>query len=422
MEEVTTTTILGHNSKMQNLTSRMPKSNEFSLPPIGENTGDSGNNPASLSLKQNLKFSVKTSRKDSGIDGDNGWSPVNSDNGNLIPDDTTVNYYDTQRSSLKKNITSSTLQSYGQSSMVSKHTNKSLSSKTSNNGNAESNLKKMMKLQKSNQQLNADVIERSKSPNADRSEDDYVLRPINRDHSNNSQLKMHRQNSMHKLNATENKQPTNGASTKQSKPVPKPRNNERSVSLQRQNTFMTSDSHDSAARKKHASNIKVRNSFNTTQAKPMRTSNTNIYTPRPTTTARVNNAKQPRNPQTSLQYKDEIKQLLEQHEQPIEDSAFNAQSLKQLQPKHEEQANEQLQQRIVKWLTDLNTTKRLVPTLNALSWNEMNDPKFVDLIKENMMTRIEDEDFNLSDFGSQDEQLAEYNRVVDKTYCFVHND
>ncbi len=72
------------------------------------------------------------------------------------------------------------------------------------------------------------------------------------------------------------------------------------------------------------------------------------------------------------------------------------------------------QYRITKWLNDVEQYNRgSSPTRSSLL-DVQEDPDTVPCDSEI--------DYDLSEFGSNDEQFMEYNRIIDKTYCFISNE
>lgn len=413
MEEVSTTLINSKGVSIPISTNRTPRVNDFILPPIGENEFINMNKKSAINMR-NSSTGAKSQRADSGIGeldhqhGNSGWiSPVNgSDNGEI-----TNKENNQKRNGLKKNPTSSTLYSYGQSSNQSKQAPSVFSSKNSHNvenSNNNSNNKpshKFSNLNNKNEDTVEHVVKLRTSPTLTRNntEPSEQKPTISRQ---NSQLA--RKNSLKQLHH-------------QQQPTAKPRQTytgevtQRSNSLQRQQTFMTDaqqPKNNSSTNTNSKQQLHKRNSFTgTNKLKTQNNNNNNNHNnsiTRPSTstsnnyqqqkTSKVNSAE---NNENNNNYEAEIKP-------PVNDCEYN----------------ESTKKRIYEWLDEVERLTQLRPP-SALSWfgGQNNSTKVASNKKnEEVSTRNEshDPEFDLSEYDSSDEQIVEYNRVVDKTYCVVY--
>lgn len=77
--------------------------------------------------------------------------------------------------------------------------------------------------------------------------------------------------------------------------------------------------------------------------------------------------------------------------------------------------------RIIKWLEDIERCTNMVKPPSQLAWS--NGARF-DRHSDSQQAndRGFDNEYNLSDYDSNDDQIIEYNRVVDKTFHIIHDD
>ncbi len=83
----------------------------------------------------------------------------------------------------------------------------------------------------------------------------------------------------------------------------------------------------------------------------------------------------------------------------------------------EAQIMDYTQERIKKWLEEMEDCNVLVPP-SQLTWRGINTSKQ----QQHEFSRNFNHEYCLSDYDSIDEQIVEYNRVVDKTFHIVHDD
>ena len=73
-------------------------------------------------------------------------------------------------------------------------------------------------------------------------------------------------------------------------------------------------------------------------------------------------------------------------------------------------------ERIQKWLEEMEDCSMIQPP-SQLTWREQNNGK-----PQHEFSRNFNNEYCLSDYDSIDEQIIEYNRVVDKTFHIVHDE
>lgn len=394
MEE-TSTQILSQNintintslNKQSQLSSRTNRS-DFTLPPIGENASlfDKVLKHQQQQQLQNTTLKHYTpKRKDSGIadlDQASNGSEHEYYNSAAI-----VHHHHQQKqqiqqennnSTLKKNATSSTLNSYGQSSQQSKPTTSSgyASLKTNNK-----------KINRQSTQVTFEAQTNAPQP--------PLPPPFTRADST-----LQRKNSPRR-------EFTRLDSTRNYRPVPKPRQTNphqiRSHSLQRQTTFVNESTN------KRDMTISLKNNqTNLISMNKLAKSTNNLATPRPSTTNHASQRthltpdfiKLPNTTNSILKDNTNSNQLL---------NPLNIAKLEELNSK----TRDELSQRVKRWLDDI------IYDENSLSAPSIESK----LSTHSDAQKLDSDAFDqLSDFGSYDEQIIEFNRVLDKTFCFVHND
>jgi hypothetical protein len=434
MEE--TTSILTPKGGTIPLTNRTPRVNDFLLPPIGENEfinmnkKNGGNN-------RHSSTGAKSQRADSGIgeldhqqnngniNNNNGWvSPVNgSDYGEF---NNKENY---KKNGLKKNPTSSTLNSYGQSSNQSKQTSSVFSSKNSHNvENSNNNNNSNNNTIKSSRRLSG-VINKTE----DAIQEQQVTKPHNQhspvltrnnSDSNDHKLILNRQNSqLTRKTSVKQQPPQPQPHHHQQQPLPKPRQNgdstQRSNSLQRQHTFMTDTGVNVKNNNKNQLNLKQRNSF--TGSNKIKIPNTNInnsVNTRPSTSTSNNYQQVPQQKASKIN-------TIDNDNSNLNNIDVEVQTLGNI---HD--FSENARRRIYDWLEEVEKCTLLRPP-SALSWFGVQNTGTVTSKQqkkvenkntdENSNKNVShDPEFDLSEYDSSDEQMVEYNRVVDKTYCVVY--
>lgn len=73
-------------------------------------------------------------------------------------------------------------------------------------------------------------------------------------------------------------------------------------------------------------------------------------------------------------------------------------------------------ERIKKWLGEMEDCNMMAPP-SQLAWRDINSKQ-----QEHEFSRNFNHEYCLSDYDSIDEQIVEYNRVVDKTFHIVHDE
>ena len=76
--------------------------------------------------------------------------------------------------------------------------------------------------------------------------------------------------------------------------------------------------------------------------------------------------------------------------------------------------------RIVKWLEDVENCNSMLQPPSQLAWRDTNVSGSAKT--QNEFSRNFNNEFCLSDYDSVDEQIIEYNRVVDKTFHIIHDE
>ena len=102
---------------------------------------------------------------------------------------------------------------------------------------------------------------------------------------------------------------------------------------------------------------------------------------------------------------------------------FNSQSLNELIPANlptsDSGLNEYTVKRIIKWLEDIEKCSNKIKPPAQLTWSNSRAEK----LQSNMdSSRNFNSEYCLSDYDSLDDQIIEYNRVVDKTFHIVHDE
>ena len=441
--------------------------NELTLPPIVEQKVN------------NFKKSNSSTRVDSGIAVDDnhgvGWqlSPNASENGteNVI---TTIEIVENNNNnSLKKNGTSSTLNSYGKSSSIQSKTsvtNNANSSKFQSNkqnkitaslspANAATNeanyLASIEKLNTLNVNNDEEYFQVNKKTN-DTSKNQTSINKQN--NTNNSQNfdKLSRQNTIttinHEASPIVSKQNQNGnvalssnnnavnlsQQQQQQKPIPKPRRNDkRALSLQRQNTMLPNSENTQFLKENNDKKLLKRESTNLGNSKQInllanpsrpKTGNQNTKT---AVSFNINTVEMETKRNTKLEDLDtskathSIKPLVINSEFDLlkynEDTENVLAALNMLE--HDEAAmNDFTMMRIMKWLEDMDGCNNMIQPPSQLAWNNANvNTKRSDQLGDTNRN-FNTNEYALSDYDSLDEQIIEYNRVVDKTFHIVHDE
>ena len=98
---------------------------------------------------------------------------------------------------------------------------------------------------------------------------------------------------------------------------------------------------------------------------------------------------------------------------------INSQNLNDLLPNSDSGLNEYTVKRIIKWLEDIEKCSNKIKPPTQLTWSNSRAEK----LQSNMdSSRNFNSEYCLSDYDSLDDQIIEYNRVVDKTFHIVHDE
>jgi hypothetical protein len=102
---------------------------------------------------------------------------------------------------------------------------------------------------------------------------------------------------------------------------------------------------------------------------------------------------------------------------------MNSQNLNELIPANLPSSdlglNEYTVKRIIKWLEDIEKCSNKIKPPAQLTWSNNRAEK----LQSNMdVSRNFNSEYCLSDYDSLDDQIIEYNRVVDKTFHIVHDE
>ncbi len=102
---------------------------------------------------------------------------------------------------------------------------------------------------------------------------------------------------------------------------------------------------------------------------------------------------------------------------------FNSQSLNELIPANlptsDSGLNEYTVKRIIKWLEDIEKCSNKIKPPAQLTWSNSRAEKLQSNVDS---SRNFNGEYCLSDYDSLDDQIIEYNRVVDKTFHIVHDE
>ncbi len=374
---------------------------------------------------------------------------------------------------LKKNITSSTLNSYGKSSSFSS-TNLNQKQKpittattttiiTSNNNNKNNNktttetnfVDICEKLNTLNEVNNNYFINHNNKKKTGHHQQNNNYSSDNNSNfvktqriksaaspQNNKSLKLNRQNTTISVTQTKLNGTVGAQQQQQPPPTPKPRHTD-STGLTRQNTLAVAVAHKNQQNDHQTITIIQRPKTSVRQYnKPIIHTLVNGKTTTNTSTPNMNT--------TSIVtvYNNNY----ERH--PLENLAqFNPPPFQTRSEDNENGMNEYTYQRIVKWLADVEKSTNIMKPQpsSQLTWNE-NTPLVhsinntisnglvsplrrskTNLTDQNILmssigtpinntNKNNNNDFCFSDYDSHDEQIVEYNRVVDKTFHFVYNE
>ena len=88
--------------------------------------------------------------------------------------------------------------------------------------------------------------------------------------------------------------------------------------------------------------------------------------------------------------------------------------------------NEYTLKRIIKWLEDIEKCSNKIKPPSQLTWSNNRAEKLHNA-NNNISSNVESSrnftnEYCLSDYDSLDDQIIEYNRVVDKTFHIVHDE
>jgi hypothetical protein len=78
--------------------------------------------------------------------------------------------------------------------------------------------------------------------------------------------------------------------------------------------------------------------------------------------------------------------------------------------------------RILKWLEDVESCANKIKPPSQLTWSNNNNNAKFERHHSNDMGRNFNNEYYLSDYDSADDQIIEYNRIVDKTFHIVHDE
>ncbi len=435
-----------NSSKMSRQINSANKRNDLTLPPIVESK------VSSTGTNFKKSNSINT-RVDSGIAVEYGNDNPTSEN-----EITTIEVVDSN-GSLKKNATSSTLNSYGKSSSnqskTSGNNNNKLghnkSFKMANNSNDPNYLANMEKLNSLNVNNDEEYFTVNKK-NSNNNNDTSNKNQTNKQQSNNPKFDvLSRQNTVTTINNHETlplvskQQQNNGTNSSQSnstqqqqKPVPKPRKNDKIPNgLHRQSTTLLPEQsqlmkeiNDKKLLKRENTTITIKNPAATgsNQIARPKTGNANKIA---TVTFNINTESEFKPNRFNGGDETETSKPLYLVKPDMDYSKLNDDNVDVVAAlnllEHDEAAmNEFTMMRIMKWLEDIENCNNMMQPPSQLAWNNNNNNNNSNNKKADLPSDItrnfNSNEYALSDYDSLDEQIIEYNRVVDKTFNIVHDE